>query len=241
MDKNLNRTERVRLHSHEYAEAFERKQDPMRLGRLLPHISLPSNATIGDFGCGNALMLEFLQPYQDQISRYYGVDFSSDLLQYAIQRKERLQFQCAEFFAGSIQEFCLQHLNQLDVALAMDLSEHVYDAEWLEILTSIYQGLKKGGRLYLHTPNATFFLEIMKAHHVILKQFPEHIAVRTAEQNKQLLHKAGFENVTVTHLPHYNKLKYIHPLSRLPGVGKYFQARLFLSATKSEETPHACG
>ena len=232
MNQTLDRAERVRLHSSAYASDFEQKQDPMRLGRLLRYVPIPKEATIGDFGCGNARMLEFLQPYKDQISHYYGVDFSSDLLQFAAKRKDRLQFNSAEFFAGSIQDFCLQHPNQLDIALAMDLSEHVYDEEWREILISIYQSLKTGGRLYLHTPNAPFFVEIMKAHNVILKQFPEHIAVRNGEQNKRLLQEAGFTSISILYLPHYNTLKYLHPLSYLPWIGKYFQARLFATAIK---------
>jgi len=63
----------------------------------------------------------------------------------------------------------------------MDFSEHVYDEEWREILRGIRSALKPTGRLYLHTPNAEFILEIMKARNLILARQPEHVAVRTAD------------------------------------------------------------
>jgi hypothetical protein len=44
----------------------------------------------------------------------------------------------------------------------MDFSEHVYDDDWLKILSSIKNSIKSGGSLYLHTPNSLFFVEQMK-------------------------------------------------------------------------------
>ena len=84
----------------------------------------------------------------------------------------------------------------------------------------------------LHTPNAEFVVEIMKARNLLLRQFPEHIAVRNAEDNRRFLERAGFVDVSVHFLPHYNILSLVHPMSFIPLIGKYFQARIFIVATK---------
>jgi len=116
--------------------------------------------------------------------------------------------------------------------MAFDFSEHVGDEEWLQILLSIKSSLKKEGKLYIHTPNGKYFLEIMKNKNFIFSQFPEHIAVRNAKQNIILLEKAGYEIQGVKFLSHYNILKYIHLLSFIPWLGSYFQARFFIIAVK---------
>ena len=117
--------------------------------------------------------------------------------------------------------------------MALDFSEHVNDEQWLQILKSIKSSLKIGGRLYMHTPNANFFLEIMKNRNFIFKQFPEHIAVRSAKQNQLLLEKVGYKVKETKFIPHYNFLKYIHWFSFIPGLGSYFKARIFIVAVRN--------
>lgn len=218
------------LHGQEYAEKFEKFQDPMRVGRIIERIPIRPGMTVGDFGCGNALSLEYLN--KNNVQKYFGIDFSKELLTFAQQRKYRLKFDQAEFYEQPVQEFCKDHRESIDVALAMDFSEHIYDKDWLDILRSIHMALKPGGSLYMHTPNAQFFLEMMKERNFIVKQFPEHIAVRGSRENKKLLQEAGFSQIIVNFIPHYNILKYIHFLSYIPFVGKYFKARLFIRAIK---------
>jgi hypothetical protein len=72
----------------------------------------------------------------------------------------------------------------------------------------------------------------MKARNFILKQYPGHIAVRDAQQNIALLEQAGFRDIEISFIPHYNILKHLHWLSFLPTVGKYFQARLLIQAKR---------
>ena len=98
------------------------------------------------------------------------------------------------------------------------------------MLLSIKSSLKKGGKLYIHTPNGKFFLEIMKSFNFIFKQFSEHIAVRNVEENIILLERSGFKIKKIVFLSHYNILKFIHVFSYIPWVEKYFQARLFIIA-----------
>ena len=232
MTEELSKEELIELHGKEYALKFEKVQVPLRLERIFQHVDVRENDVIADVGCGSGLALGFLDKEKERISKYYGVDFSEDMLTFAELRKAKLKFDKAEFINGSIQEFSDKHAEEIDIALALDLSEHIYDKEWLEVLQAIYRGLNDCGRLYIHTPNLTFFLELMKARNLIIKQYPGHIAVRSARQNTALLEQAGFRDIEVSFIPHYNILKHLHWLSFLPIVGKYFQARLLIQAKK---------
>ena len=199
-----------------------------RLTRLLPLLVLKPTDTVVDFGCGNGMLFDLIG---NRVARYIGVDFSESFIRDARQRIEGRAASQAEFVCSTIDAFCERQQNTIDVAFAMDFSEHVYDEEWLQILTCIRSVLKPHGRLYLHTPNAKFIVEVLKAKNFVLAQQPEHIAVRTPEENCQLLEKAGFRIATLRVLAHYKPvLGATHALTILPGIGRYFGARLFIEA-----------
>ena len=225
----LTRDERKALHSAEYLRRFEKTKVAQRLERLVDRMDLRPDALLADFGCGNGVILPLIA---HRIGQYYGVDFSADFIGAAQQRQAELGITNARFWCGDIQAFCRSHQAAIDHALCLDLSEHIYDDEWKNILKSIHDCLKPGGTLYLHTPNADFLVERMKARDFILKQFPEHIAVRNARQNLALLREAGFSRLRAHPIAHYNSLRFMHPLSWLPKVGPLFQARLFIEAHK---------
>src|SRR5437773_472773 len=182
------RDELKALYSEAYVEKFN-SQSPRRLGRVMPYLSLRPTDIVADFGCGNGMLSDLVG---DRVRRYVGVDFSECFIRAAQQRAKRSPWANAQFVCSSIADFCASRPSSIDVAFAMDFSEHVYDEEWLEILRSIRWALKPAGRLYLHTPNADFIVERMKARSLILARQPEHVAVRTAEENCRLLREAGF-------------------------------------------------
>ncbi|MNV15407.1 bifunctional 3-demethylubiquinone-9 3-methyltransferase/ 2-octaprenyl-6-hydroxy phenol methylase [compost metagenome] len=214
------------LHSDEYVANYEKKPID-RLMRLDKYINLSDNDVVVDFACGNAMMLEVLGR---RINEYHGVDFSSDMLKAARIRADRLGFHGARFYEEDIIGFSERHLNAFDAGFAMDFSEHVYDEEWVALLKAMRKTLKSGARLYMHTPNACYFIEIMKQKGM-LKQFPQHIAVRDVEYNKRLIFEAGFKAVNVKLLSHYElRQKPFQLISMIPGIGKYFKARIFMIA-----------
>ncbi len=225
----IGREERKALHGEAYVERFEREQPIKRITRLVPLMGLGGREEIIDIGCGNALSLTALNGC---FGSYAGVDFSAPFIEAARTRARSLGIENAEFFCGSAKAFAEENVGRFDVALALDISEHVYDKEWFHILRAIHKMLKAGGRLFLHTPNSSFFVEILKEKNIILKQFPEHVAVRTMDENIQLLREAGFRIRAARTLPHYNILSILHPLSRLPQIGRHFTARLFIEAGK---------
>lgn len=215
------------LYGKEYVEAFEH-QNRFRLSRLLKYIYLENTHSVADFACGNGMLMELVAPH---VGSYVGVDFCEEFVEAGNAKRERLVIPNAAFECADIVEFCRRHPHAFDVAFAMDFSEHVYDAEWVNILRAIRDSLKPQGRLYLHTPNAEFFLERMKGNGILIKQFPEHVAVRTPAENTRILGQAGFSIVQVSYLAHYNPiLRMIHPLSFCPVFGKYFKARLLVES-----------
>jgi 2-polyprenyl-6-hydroxyphenyl methylase / 3-demethylubiquinone-9 3-methyltransferase len=219
----------VNLYEEEYVRKFEANQSSERLRRLLPLMDFGPQCIVADFACGNGMLMEFVAP---MVREYVGVDFSQRFIEAANRKRDRLAIRNASFVCARIEDFCAQYPEYFDIALAMDASEHIPDGEWTSILGGIRSSLKSGGKLYVHTPNADFFLEIMKSKNFLVKQLREHVAVRTPSRNAEMLYKAGFSKVDTILLPHYNFLKYLHPVSFLPKVGKYFKARIFVSAEK---------
>jgi cyclopropane fatty-acyl-phospholipid synthase-like methyltransferase len=216
------------LYKTDYVERFSKSQSFYRLERLLKYIQLLPDFHVADFACGNGMLLPYLAP---NVAQYIGIDFSEEFINDANEKKKQLGIKNAEFYCDDINSFCENHPTSYDCAFAMDFSEHVYDDEWIRILRSIKKSLKPGGALYLHTPNSLFFLEQMKKHSFILKQFDEHVAVRTPEENVNLLKCAGYKINRVFLLPHYNILRLIHFITYIPFIGKYFNARIFIQAS----------
>lgn len=229
MQENLSKQEDTRkLHGADYVSMYEKKTDD-RIRRILKNILIPHKGTVADFGCGNALLLPLIH---DSVKKYIGVDFSDDFIRMAEKKQADLGISNAEFHCGSIQEFCQDREDAFDAVFALDLSEHVYDEEWQEIVDAMHFCLKSGGKAFLHTPNRDFLVESMKAHDFILKQFPEHVAVRNGAGNAAFFESAGFADVSITYIPHYTFLRYLHPLADFPLIGRYFRARILLTATK---------
>ena len=200
-----------------------------RLSRLIPLLELQPDDVVVDFACGSGMLLGLIH---DKVAWYHGVDFSAEFI--ASSRKHQLEagIQNADFHCDSIETYCDANPSSFDKGFAMDFSEHVYDEDWLSILSSVKSALKPGARFFLHTPNADYLVEMLKSYGVF-KQKPEHIAVRNAAENVALLQDAGFRDIRVVYLPHYEQRQaWLHVFSHLPLVGKFFRARLFISGSR---------
>jgi cyclopropane fatty-acyl-phospholipid synthase-like methyltransferase len=215
------------LHGRDYAERFDRMHGRRRLLQLLPYMRLGPADDLVDFGCGNGLLAAEVH---DRVRSYTGVDFSQPFIDIAVARARLLGATNLRFVCASIGEFCEAHPGRFDAACAFDFSEHVADGEWREMLSAFRRSLKAGGRLYLHTPNAAFVLERMKRRNFVLSQSPEHVAVRDMATNLGLLRDSGFAVTSARFVRHYNVLRFLHALRRLPGIGSWFEARIFIEA-----------
>jgi cyclopropane fatty-acyl-phospholipid synthase-like methyltransferase len=211
----------------DYAEIFERSQSRRRVARLLPLMELSLADCVADLGCGSGLLVPFVAP---RVREYLGVDFSEEFIRIANRKLEAAPAPNVRFVCARVQDVAEAHSGEFDIAFALDFAEHVYDEAWLDILRGARRLLRPGGRFYLHTPNAGFFLERMKAANFLVRQFPEHVAVRSLALNADLLKQAGFTVVRTQYLPHYNVLKVVHPLSLIPPLRSVMSARIFIEA-----------
>lgn len=216
------------IHSGDYVERYNAKSLD-RVKGLVQRIPLTEESRIADFGCGNGMLL---QAIDDRFGSYDGIDFSKDFIDSANEWADRTNRKNYSFHHGDIRDFCVLNQHKFDIATTLDFSEHIDDALSIDIYAAIRQALRLGGRLYLHTPNLNFFLERAKQFGII-PQFPEHIAVRNAPQMVSILERAGFNpaSIKVQFIPHYNILKFLHPLSWLPFIGRLFAARLWIEAS----------
>ncbi len=228
MPNRLTNEQLKRLHQGEYVAKHLAEGD-VRLRRLLPYFNLEASDVVADFGCGCGRLLDLVH---DKVASYYGVDFSEEFIAAARRRAVATGARNAAFECAAIEAFCSRYVGQLDKAFTLDLSEHVYDDTLVTTYGAIRQALKPGGRLYVHTPNGDYLLEVLKRIGV-LGQFAEHVAVRNARANLRLLQAAGFTIVALRYLPHYVKpLSHLHFLSYVPALGSLFRARLFIECIK---------
>ena len=222
------RETRQAIHGDQYARQFANDRQTARVARLVEHIQLPQGANILDVGCGIGLLAGILAT---RYGSYTGVDFSSAMLREARAQADARGLRHCGFLCADAIEVMLENVGAYDAVFMLDISEHVPDREWADIVKAAWLALKPAGRIYLHTPNLDFMLERMKQHGWI-RQFPEHVAVRDARENMRFFHEAGCTSVVCNVLPHYNILRWLHPLIRLPVIGKYLAARLWIVAVK---------
>lgn len=225
----LSENQRRDMHSGDYVELLD--SIPIsRMTRLLPLMALTPTTRLVDFASGTGPLSMLVK---DKVATYEGIDFSQDFVDAARRIAAEKGVQNATFHCEDIVSFCERHNSEYDIVTANDFSEHVYDRDFLQIFSAAHAILKPGGELYIYTPNLTFFWEWMKAVG-LAKQFPQHIAVRNADQYLTLLKQCGFARdcMQIRYLAHFNVLRFLHPLSHLPLIGKYFQAKLFISCRK---------
>lgn len=224
----IDREQSVRLHSGEYVENYER-HPICRIERLVPRMRLDVSEELMDVACGNGMLLPLVH---DKVAAYHGVDFSPDFIELA--RAAGNGITNGTFHCEDVIEFAKANPERFGVATALDFSEHIDDADFVAILTAVRSAMTPGGRLYIHTPNLTFLPELLKQWGIV-RQFPQHIAVRDADHLLRLLESCGFGrgDIRIDQLAHYNVLRFAHPLRKLPVAGKYFAARLFIECRKT--------
>lgn len=217
------------LHDDAYADEFLAIEGRSRVDRVLAHVTIPADAKVLDVGCGHGALLTKLY---GRIGEYHGVDFAEPFIRSARKRAADAGRSGCYFHLSDVTEFARLHPAEFDLIFALDISEHVPDAEWAAIVSSLRTALKPGGQVICHTPNLDFFIERMKERKILIRQFVQHIAVRNVEQNAGFFERAGFSNVRAVTLPHYNFLRVLDPLSKLPGIGRYFAARVLIVAER---------
>lgn len=219
------------IYGSSYIEAYRKKEGEGRLERLLEYINPQPTDNILDIGCGSGFIYDLLQ---DKIKTYVGIDenrafIEDNLKRFGDNTKSRT------FTRISLRKFLEKHKTaKYQKIFLLDVTEHLVDSELKETLDLCYGALDRGGWLMIHTPNARYFMEIFKSRG-LLKQTLGHVGVRNHAQYRKMLNDAGFESnkCKVQFLNHYVPvMKHFHTLSHIPFLGKYFEARLFISCQR---------
>jgi SAM-dependent methyltransferase len=201
----------------------ERDRDILRLaGPAKDQVTLDLGSARGD-------VCFLLAPL---VKEAIGVDASPRALELAEAERVRRRLDNVRFVEGDVATLSAIPDRSIDVAGAFDLLEHIDDATVRQMLRALARALKPGGRFVAYTPNREHYVERLKARNILLKQFPQHIAVRRPGEIASLLESEGWRIDLLTYSPApFPVVRWIEKaLWRVPGVGRLFRYRTLLSA-----------
>jgi SAM-dependent methyltransferase len=201
----------------------ERDRDILRLARPA------KNLTVLDLGSARGDVCFLLAPL---VREAIGVDASPRALEIAGAERVRRGLDNVRFVEGDVATLTTIPDGSIDVAGAFDLLEHIDDATVRQMLRALARVLKPGGRFVAYTPNREHYVERLKSRDILLKQFPQHIAVRRPREIASLLESEGWRIDALTYSPApFPGVRWIErALWRMPGIGRLFRYRILLSA-----------
>lgn len=201
----------------------ERDRDILRLAAPAPE------KVVLDLGSARGDVCFLLAPL---VKEAVGIDASPKAVALAEAERERRGLRNVRFVTGDVAELSGIPDASIDVAGAFDLLEHVDDATVRQMLRALVRVLKPGGVFVAYTPNREHYVERLKAHDFLLKQFPEHIAVRRPREIVRLLEQEGWRARAVTYsTAPFPVVRFLERLLwRIPGVGRLFRYRILLEA-----------
>ncbi len=201
----------------------ERDRDILRLAHPAP------DQVVLDLGSARGDVCFLLAP---RVREAIGVDASARALELAEAERARRGLPNVRFVRSDVATLEGIPDASIDLAGAFDLLEHVGDETVRQMLRTLARVLKPGGVLAAYTPNREHYVERLKAHDFLLKQFPEHIAVRRPREIVRLLEESGWRVLALTYSPApFPAVRWIEKaLWRLPGIGRLFRYRILLRA-----------
>lgn len=201
----------------------ERDRDILRLSDPSPEkIALDLGTALGD-------VCFLLAP---RFKEVVGVDASPRALEIAEQRRRQRGVDNVRFVRGDVAALEGIPDASVDLAGAFDLIEHVDDATVRQMLRALKRVLKPSGVFAAYTPNREHYVEILKARGWLLRQFPQHIAVRRPKEIRCLFEQEGWRILELSYsTAPFPFVRWIEKLLwRLPGVGPFFRYRILLRA-----------
>ena len=206
----------------------ERDRDIARLA--LSSLTPPATERVVlDLGSARGDVCFLLAP---RVKQAIGIDASPKAVAIAEADRGRRGLSNVRFVLGDVASLAPIPDASIDLAGAFDLLEHVDDETVRQMLRSLRRVLKPGGLFVAYTPNREHYVERMKARGFILKQFPEHIAVRRPAEIRRLLAAEGWRLVDLAYsTAPFPGVRWIERLLwRLPLLGRLFRYRILLRA-----------
>ncbi len=190
-----------------------------------------ADKTVLDLGSALGDVCFLLAPH---VKEAVGVDASPRAIELARARAFDRGFGNVRFVAGDVADLGAVADGSIDVAGAFDLLEHVDDETVRRMLRSLSRVLRPGGRFVAYTPNREHYVERFKARGFLLKQFPEHIAVRRPREIRKLLEGEGWRvrslRYSTAPFPVLRRLE--QALAPLPLLGRLFRYRILVEAER---------
>jgi 2-polyprenyl-6-hydroxyphenyl methylase / 3-demethylubiquinone-9 3-methyltransferase len=205
----------------------ERDRDILRLA-LAGRSSAASDVVL-DLGSARGDVCFLLAP---RVRKAIGVDASARAVELAEDERARRGLENVRFVRADVADLKPIPDGSVDVAGAFDLLEHVDDATVRAMLGALRRVLRPGGVLAAYTPNREHYVERLKAHDLVLKQFPEHIAVRRPREIRRLLEEEGWRVLELTwSTAPFPVVRWLErALAPIPGIGRLFRYRILLRA-----------
>jgi 2-polyprenyl-3-methyl-5-hydroxy-6-metoxy-1,4-benzoquinol methylase len=125
-----------------------------------------------DYGCGNGYFLERAKLKGWNI---YGIEYDKEASKHCIGKGINI-----------IDENCTDLFEKFDVVYISEVIEHVLYPK--AVLHSIYKYLRKGGIIFITTPNFnSLSRRVMKNNYTSVLNYPEHLSYFTAETLKKII------------------------------------------------------
>lgn len=161
-----------------------------------------------------------------------GIDLSTAAIERAIAHAAAAHVSNARFFRLDASSLTPFPDASFDKVAAIDFTEHVDDEALVRVLREVRRVLRGNGRLAIFTPCASHYVERLKEHSVILKQLPEHIAVRGPAAYRRLLLQSEFSISSLYYSPSTYPLfgKLDRWFANTPMIGPLFRFRICIVA-----------
>lgn len=139
-----------------YAEKNDDTYFSKQVGKQIVHLTKLTNKKINvlDFGCGKGFLGGYI--FNKNIPwKYYGVDFSATSVDEAKKRLSSLNVDTSKFEISHIKEMPISIYKEesFDLIFLLEVIEHLNDEKLEKTLIECHRLLKKGGILFITTPN----------------------------------------------------------------------------------------
>jgi 2-polyprenyl-3-methyl-5-hydroxy-6-metoxy-1,4-benzoquinol methylase len=144
-----------------------------------------TNNRILDVGCGNGMLLEEAKKRGWKV---YGTEFTDNQISYLISKG-------ISAYQGRLNPSAFDN-DFFDVIISSEVIEHINNP--LEEMSCFYKFLRRGGLVYITTPNFNAIERFILKNNYEVIEYPEHLCYYTPKTLNLLMKTVGFKKLKVT-------------------------------------------